>query len=129
MFIFWPCFSTVHGSTCIENKKLQESYHKGQKKGESYHKRERKQAKISRRLTGVEYWLSNIHYLTNEHVALNSIIPVFCTALTMVQYFAVLLILCFPGGSLGTTTSPQQQTTANLKDLCEVRNAKDKNWE
>ena len=39
----------------------------------------------------------------------------------MVQYFAVLLILCISGGSLGTTTSPQQQNTAKLKDLCEVR--------
>ena len=39
----------------------------------------------------------------------------------MVQCFAVLLILCFSGGSLGTTTSPQQQNTAKLKDLCEVR--------
>ncbi|CAH3152265.1 unnamed protein product [Porites lobata] len=37
----------------------------------------------------------------------------------MVQCFAVLLILCFSGGSLGTTTSPQQQNTAKLKDLCE----------
>ena len=39
----------------------------------------------------------------------------------MVQCFAVLLIICFSGGSLGTTTSPQQQNTAKLKDLCEVR--------
>ena len=112
MFISWPCFSTLHGSTCIENKNLQESYHK----------RERKQAKTSKRLTGTEYWLSNIHYLTNEHVALNLIIAVFCPALTMVQYFAAFMILSFSGCSLGTTTSPQQQTTANLKDLCEVRN-------
>ncbi|CAH3176751.1 unnamed protein product [Porites evermanni] len=37
----------------------------------------------------------------------------------IVQYFAVLLILCFSGGSLETTISPQQQNTANLKDLCE----------
>ena len=42
----------------------------------------------------------------------------------MVQCFAVLLILCFSGGSLGTTTSPQQQNTAKLKDLCEVRREK-----
>ena len=39
----------------------------------------------------------------------------------MVQCFAVFLILCISGGSLGTTTSPQQQNTAKLKDLCEVR--------
>ena len=39
----------------------------------------------------------------------------------MVQNFAVLLIRCILGGSLGTTTSPQQQNTAKLKDLCEVR--------
>ncbi|KAM7433708.1 Collagen triple helix repeat-containing protein 1 [Porites harrisoni] len=37
----------------------------------------------------------------------------------MVQCFAVFLILCFSGGSLGTTTSPPQQNTANLKDLCQ----------
>ena len=38
----------------------------------------------------------------------------------MVQYFSVLLILCISGVSLGTTTSPLQQNTAKLKDLCEV---------
>ena len=38
----------------------------------------------------------------------------------MVQYFAVFLILSCTGGSLGTTTSPQQQNTANSKDLCKV---------
>ena len=38
----------------------------------------------------------------------------------MVQYFAVFLILSCTGGSLGTTTSPQQQNAANSKDLCEV---------
>ena len=32
----------------------------------------------------------------------------------------VFLILSFTGGLLGTTTSPQQQNTANSKDLCEV---------
>ncbi|CAH3152327.1 unnamed protein product [Porites lobata] len=37
----------------------------------------------------------------------------------MVQYFAVFLVFSFSSGSLGTTTSPQQQNTANLKDLCE----------
>ncbi|CAH3177690.1 unnamed protein product [Porites evermanni] len=37
----------------------------------------------------------------------------------MVQYFALLLILCIAGGSLETTTTPQQQNTAKLKDLCE----------
>ena len=41
----------------------------------------------------------------------------------MVQYFAVLLILCISGGSLKTTSSPQQQNTEKVKDLCEVRNA------
>ena len=38
----------------------------------------------------------------------------------MVQYFAVFLVFSFYGGSLETTTSPQQQNTAKLKDLCEV---------
>ena len=38
----------------------------------------------------------------------------------MVQYFAVFLILSCTGGSLGTTTSPQQQDAGNSKDLCEV---------
>ena len=62
--------------------------------------------------------------LTDEHVAL---VYSVCSGLTlriimMVQYFAVLLILCFSGGSQGTTTSPQQQNTANVKDLCEVWN-------
>ena len=38
----------------------------------------------------------------------------------MVQCFAVLLILCISGGSLGTTTSPQQQNTKKLEDLCEI---------
>ena len=40
----------------------------------------------------------------------------------MVQNFAVFLIICISGGSLGTTTSPQQQNTATLQDLCKVRN-------
>ena len=40
----------------------------------------------------------------------------------MVQDFAVFLIICISGGSLGTTTSPQQQNTATLQDLCKVRN-------
>ena len=39
----------------------------------------------------------------------------------MVQHFAVLLILCISGGSLGTTTSPQQQNTEKVEDLCEVK--------
>ena len=29
---------------------------------------------------------------------------------------------CIAGGSLETTTTPQQQNAAKLKDLCEVRN-------
>ncbi|CAH3183325.1 unnamed protein product [Porites lobata] len=38
----------------------------------------------------------------------------------MVQNFAVFLILSLFGGSLGTTTSPQQQTDASkLQDLCQ----------
>ena len=40
----------------------------------------------------------------------------------MVQNFVVFLIICISGGSLGTTTSPQQQNTAALQDLCKVRN-------
>ena len=40
----------------------------------------------------------------------------------MAQYFLALsLILCIPVGSLGTTTKPQQQSSGNMKDLCEVR--------
>ncbi|CAH3189293.1 unnamed protein product [Porites evermanni] len=37
----------------------------------------------------------------------------------MVQYFAVFLILSFFGGSLVTTTSPQQRNDSKLKDLCQ----------
>ena len=62
----------------------------------------------------------------NEHVALISENAVLCSRSTltaMVQYFAVFLILSFFGGSLGTTTSPQQQNASKLKDLCQVRNA------
>ena len=39
----------------------------------------------------------------------------------MVQCFAVFLIVCISGSSLGTTTSPQQQNNAKSKDLIEVR--------
>ena len=61
----------------------------------------------------------------NEHVALISenAAGSSTTLTAMVQYFAVFLILSFFCGSLGTTTSPQQQNTAKLKDLCQVRNA------
>ena len=60
--------------------------------------------------------------LTDEHVALvYSVCPgSTLRIILMEQYFAVLLILSFTGGSQGTTTLPQQQNTANLKDLCEV---------
>ncbi|CAH3152292.1 unnamed protein product [Porites lobata] len=37
----------------------------------------------------------------------------------MVQYFALLSILCVSGGSLGTTTSPQQQNATKIKESCE----------
>ena len=40
----------------------------------------------------------------------------------MVQNFTIFLIICISGSSLGTTTSPQQQNTATLQDLCKVRN-------
>ena len=62
--------------------------------------------------------------LTDEHVALvYSVCPgSILRIIMMAQCFAVLLILSFFGGSLGTTTSPQQQNTANLKDLCKVWN-------
>ena len=61
----------------------------------------------------------------NEHVALISENAVFSFYLvtTVVQYFAVFLILSFFGGSLGTKTPPQQQNDSKLKDLCQVRNA------
>ena len=39
----------------------------------------------------------------------------------MVPYFTLLLILCVSGGSLGTTTSPQQQNATKIKESCEVR--------
>ena len=61
--------------------------------------------------------------LTDEHVALVHSVCSGSTLIIMtVQCFEVLLILCISGGSLGTTTSPQQQNTARLKDLCEVWN-------
>ena len=62
--------------------------------------------------------------LTDEHVArVHSVCPGSTLhIILMVQYFAVFLIVCISRGSLGTTTSPQQQNTANLKDLCEVWN-------
>ena len=60
----------------------------------------------------------------NEHVALISENVVFSfNSTAMVQYFAVFLILSLFGGSLVTTTSPQQQNATELKDLCQVRNA------
>ena len=54
--------------------------------------------------------------LTDEHVALVHSVCSGSTLIIMtVQSFEVLLILCISGGSLGTTTSPQQQNTANEK--------------
>ena len=49
------------------------------------------------------------------------------SALCMVQYFAVYLILCISGCSQGTTSSPQQQQQQQqqqkqIKDSCEVSN-------
>ena len=41
------------------------------------HKRKIKQAKTNKQWTGTEDWLSNIHYLTDEHVAPISVIAVF----------------------------------------------------
>ena len=61
-------------------------------------------------------------FFTDEHVAL--VYSVLCSGSTliimMVQCFAVLLILCVSGRSLGTTTSPQQQDTAkNIYIYCD----------
>ena len=66
---------------------------------------------------------TNISYLTDEHVALNSAIAVFWLSSNNDSVFAVFLVFSLSGGSLGTTTSPQQQDTAKLKDLCEVWNS------
>ena len=90
-----------------------------------YHKRKKKQAKANKQYTGTEDLLK-IFPINDEHVALISVNSAGSrsTLTAMVQYFAVSLILFFSGGSLGTTTSPQQQTDASkLKDLCQVRNA------
>ena len=87
----------------------------------NYHKRKWNKKVTSNSKTGTKQTFT---FLTDEHVAL---VHSVCSGSTlriimMVQCFAVLLILCIPGWSLGTTTSPQQQNTANLKDLCEVLN-------
>lgn len=37
------------------------------------------------------------------------------------MYFAAMLVLFESGNSLETTTSPQEQSTATTKDLCEVQ--------
>ena len=85
-----------------------------------YHKRKWKKKVNSNSKTGTKQVFT---ILTDEHVALVHSVCSGSTLIIMtVQSFEVLLILCISGGSLGTTTSPQQQNTANLKDLCEVWN-------
>ena len=87
-----------------------------------YHKRKWNKKVTSNSKTGTKQTFT---ILTDEHVALVHSVCFGRSTLRiimMVQCFAVLLILCIPGGSLGTTTSPQQQNTANLKDLCKVLN-------
>ena len=64
----------------------------------------------------------NICYEMNEHVALISENAVF--SFNSHRHGSVFrCFLSFFGGSLGTTTSPQQQNATELKDLCQVRNA------
>ena len=87
-----------------------------------YHKRKWNEKVTSNSKTGTKQIFT---ILTDEQVAL---VHSVCSGSTlhiimMVQYFAVLLILCTSGGSLATATSLQQQKTANLKDLCEVWNS------
>ena len=85
-----------------------------------YHKRKWNKKVNSNSKTGTQQLVT---ILTDEHVALVHSVCSGSTLIIMtVQSFEVLLILCISGGSLGTTTSPQQQNTANLKDLCEVWN-------
>ena len=87
----------------------------------NYHQRKLHEKVTSNSKTGTKQIFT---ILTDEHVAL---VYSVCSGSTlriimMVQYFAVLLILCISGASMGANTSPQQQNTANLKDLCEVWN-------
>ena len=87
----------------------------------NYYKRKRHEKITSNSKTGTKQTFT---IFTDKHIA---VIHSVCSGSTLhiimlVQCFAVLLILCISGGSLGTTTSPQQQNTANLKDLCEVWN-------
>ena len=86
-----------------------------------YHKRKWNKKVTSNSKTGKKQIFT---ILTDEHVAL---VHSLCSSSTlhiivMVPYFSVLLMLSISRGSLGTTTSPQQQTIANLNDLCEVWN-------
>ena len=87
----------------------------------NYHKRKWHEKVTSNSKTGTKQIVT---ILTDEHVALVYSVCFGSTLriIMMVQYFVVLLILCISGESLGTTTLPQQQNTANLKDLCEVWN-------
>ena len=86
-----------------------------------YYKRKWNKKVISNSKTGRKQVFT---LLTNRHLAL---VHSVCSGLTlriimMVQYFAVLSILCISRESVVTTTLPQQQNTTNLKDLCEVWN-------
>ena len=87
----------------------------------NYHKRKWHEKATSNSTTGTKQTFT---IFTDKRVA---VIHSVCSGSTLriimlVQCFAVLLILRISGGSLGTTTSPQQQNTAKLKDLCEVWN-------
>lgn len=77
-----PC---IDESTWTKNKKLQDSY--GTIKG----KENKQTINRNRRLT-LKYslFIYIVHPYCDEHISLNSIlIAVFCTALSIVQYFAV----------------------------------------
>ena len=111
-----PC---TDKSTWTKNKKLQDSYGTILLK-EKKTSTNKQTINRNRRLT-LKYSLFNyiVHPDCNEHISLNSILmAVFCTALSIVQYFAVLFVLGIPGSLLGTTTSLQQQTTAKLIKIC-----------
>ena len=85
-----------------------------------YHKRKWKKKVNSNSKTGTKRVFT---ILTDEHVAVVHSVWSGSTLIIMtVQCVEVLLRLCISGGSLGTTTSPQQQNTAKLKDLCDVWN-------
>ena len=93
-------------------------FEKENKQTYSYHKRKWNKKVTSTSETGTKQIFA---IFIDEHVALvRSVCSGSTPIIMMVQYFTVFLILSVIGGSLGTPTSPQQQNTANSKDLCEV---------